>query len=102
MCTTGISYYVMTDPYIQEMVSRGKLDFLQQQVIMVLYTLQHEKRLHEFREMLPIYLGKDWVACERLLEALERVGIVKISDEGIELPHPIVIDDDADACTCAM
>jgi len=101
MCTTGISYYVMTDPYLHEIMTRRNLDFLHQQVIMVLYTLQHDKRLHEYRQMLPVYLGRDWTACEPLLDGLEAAGIINRSIDGIELPHQIFIQDDRDACACA-
>lgn len=100
MCTTGISFQVMSNPKIQEIVKREKLDYLHQQVIMVLYTLQHEKRLHDYRDMLPIYLGRDWEACEELLGVLESAGIVELSPECIELPVQINVDVDSDACIC--
>ena len=102
MCTTGVSYQVMTDPVIQDIVSRKELDFLHQQVIMVLYTLQHEKRLHDYRQMLPIYLGRDWDACERLLAVLESAGVVRRVGTDIELPYEVHIDDAGDACACGI
>lgn len=100
MCTTGISYQVMSDPNLQELVSRKKLDLVHQQLVMVLYTLEHEKRLHEYRQMLPIYRGKNWAECEQLLEVLETAGIVKRSAEGIELPLHIHVHEDVGACAC--
>ncbi len=102
MCTTGISYQVMSNPLIRDIVVRDNLDFLHQQVIMVLYTLQHEKRLDQYAQMLPLYLGKDMTACEQLLADLESAGVVRRSGGGIELLHEIHVDDDGDACACGM
>ncbi|MGB9617153.1 MAG: hypothetical protein ACP5M0_14020 [Desulfomonilaceae bacterium] len=102
MCTTGISFQVMTNPIIREIVVRANLDFVHQQVIMVLYTLQHEKRLDQYAQVLPLYLGKDWSACERLLADLEAAGVVRRSSGGVDLPYEIHVDDDGDACACGM
>lgn len=102
MCTTGISFQVMTNPIIRDIVVRANLDFVHQQVIMLLYTLQHEKRLDQYAQVLPLYLGKDWSACEQLLADLEAAGVVRRSNGGVELPYEIHVDEDGDACACGM
>jgi hypothetical protein len=100
MCTAGISFQVMSDPVLQEVVFKNGLDFLHQQVLMMLYTLDHEKRLPEYRQLLPVYLAKDWEACDELLNVLEIAGVVRRSERDIELVHKIEIVDAASDCAC--
>lgn len=100
MCTAGISFQVMSDPVLQEVVFNHGLDLLHQQVVMVLYTLDHEKRLTEYRRLLPVYLGKDWETCDQLLNVLETAGVVRRSNQDIELIHKIEFVDAASDCAC--
>lgn len=100
MCTDGISHLVFRDPTIQEMMSNPALDLIHKQVVMLLYSLDAEKRLDQFKEFLPTYLGKDWSECLLILEILSGAGFLKRTGEEIRLTYPIVADDGGFGCGC--
>ena len=54
---------------------------------MNLYSMDANNQLHEFKELLPLYLSKDWSACEEILDTLVQAGLLNWTDNGIEL-HP--------------
>jgi hypothetical protein len=100
MCTAAISHLVMSDAIIQEKMSDPLLDMIHKQVVMVLYSLDADKRLPEFREWLPIYLSREWSECAPILETIEAAGLIKRTQEGIALTHRIEVDGMDMACGC--
>jgi len=100
MCQAGISFQVMSDPYLQEVAVNHGFDFVHQQVMMILYTLDHERSLSEYRRLLPVYLGRDSEQCDQLLKVLEAAGVVRRTGNDIELIHKIEFAADASDCAC--
>jgi len=89
MCTEGVSFLAMNDESVQALLANPILDVIHKQVLLNLYSLDANNQLHEFRELLPLYLSKDWPACEDILDTLVQAGLLKRADNGIELTHPI-------------
>jgi hypothetical protein len=89
MCTEGVSFLAMNDEAVQALLTNPILDVIHKQVLLNLYSMDANNQLHEFKELLPIYLSKDWPACEGILDTLVQAGLLKRADNGIELIHPI-------------
>lgn len=102
MCTAAISHLVLSDATIQERMSNPILDMVHKQVVMVLYSLDADKRLQEYREWLPIYLSRDWSDCAALLQTIEAAGLITRAKEGIELTYKIEADNSDMACGCIV
>lgn len=100
MCTAAISHLVLSDEIIQEKMSNPLLDLIHKQVVMVLYSLDADKRLAEFREWLPMYLSRDWSECAPILDAIEAAGLITRTQDGICLTHRIQADDADMGCGC--
>lgn len=100
MCSDGISHRVMSDATIQEMMSNPIMDLVHKQVVMILYSLEADKRLHEYKQWLPIYLSQDWTECSAIIGTIERAGLLKRSGDSIALIHKIEADDSDVACAC--
>lgn len=99
MCTDGVSHLLFEDKTIMEKMSNPILDFVHKQVIMTLYTLNADKRLSDYKDMLPTYLSKDWAECETILKTIEQAGLVTLSPDGIRLIHEVESGDTA-SCGC--
>ena len=89
MCTEGVSYPAMNDETVQELLANPILDLIHKQVLMNLYSMEANNQLHEFKDVLPLYLSKDWSACEDILDTLVQAGLLKWTEEGIELTRTI-------------
>lgn len=99
MCTDGVSHLVMNDEKIQKLMSNPILDLVHKQVIMSLYSLEANHNLKDYRQMLPLYLGKDWAACDAILNTIEKAGLLMRTADGIALTHPVERDA-SPACRC--
>jgi hypothetical protein len=101
MCMDGVSLSLMNDETFREILADPALDFVHKQVLMTLYSLDHEKRLADYRKMLPIYLSSDWAKCEAILQTLEVAGLITRSHDGsLALTHPVHVDQPDAACGC--
>lgn len=89
MCTEGVSFSAMNDGAVQELLANPILDLIHKQVFMNLYAMDANNQLHEYQELLPLYLSKDWSACEDILDTLVQAGLLKWTEDGIELTRPI-------------
>jgi ABC-type metal ion transport system substrate-binding protein len=56
---------------------------------MALYSLDTGNRLQECREVLPVYLSKDWSECEKILKTIEEAGLITMTDGEVSLTHKI-------------
>ena len=99
MCTEGVSFSAMNDEAVQELLVNPILDFIHKQVLMNLYSMDASNQLNEFKELLPLYLSKDWSACEGILDTLAQAGLLKWTEDGIELTHRICRED-LTSCDC--
>jgi hypothetical protein len=89
MCTEGISHLVMNDETVQELLTNPILDLIHEQVLLNLYSMDANNQLHEYKELLPLYLSKDWSECEDILDTLVQAGLLNWTGNGIELTRPI-------------
>ncbi len=62
MCDVRVSFLAMNDEIVQELLANPILDLIHKQVLMNLYSMEAHNQLHEFKELLPLYLSKDWSA----------------------------------------
>ena len=99
MCTDGVSMLLFEHEAIAEKMSNPTLDFVHRQVIMTLYSLEAAKRLDEYRELLPMYLSKDWPECEAILKTIEQAGLLTLNPDGIELTYRVE-SDNTTSCGC--
>ncbi len=99
MCTDAITPVIFENRAIMEKMSNPILDFVHKQVVITLYSLEASRRLEEYREVLPMYLSKDWSECEAILRTLEQAGLVSLDSEGVALTHRVEIDNTS-SCGC--
>ncbi|MBI5250143.1 MAG: hypothetical protein HY912_11675 [Desulfomonile tiedjei] len=99
MCIDGVGHLVMNDENIQRLMSHPSLGIIHKQVVMSLYSLDANHELPEYKRMLPIYLGIDWEACQAIIDAIEKAGLVARTSDGIVLTHPVQLDA-SPACGC--
>jgi len=90
----------MDDETIREKIANPLMDIVHQQVVMVLYSLDANGQLNQYKEMLPLYLSEDWSKCEAILDVIEKAGLLVRTDQGLQLTHPVRIDTTAAACGC--
>ncbi|MFH0822379.1 MAG: hypothetical protein V2B18_06475 [Pseudomonadota bacterium] len=100
MCTEGVSHLLMDDARIGRALSDPGLDLVHKQVMMALYSLADGKRLDRYKEMLPIYLSLDWDECDVILDAIVQAGLLRRTEEGLELVYPITRDHTEHSCGC--
>ena len=100
MCIDGVGHLVMNDETLQRLMSNPILDLVHKQVLMALYSMDANNRLHECLDLLPVYLSAEREYCEKILETLEQTGLVERTHEGVVLTHPIKRDDLAHSCGC--
>jgi len=97
----GVSLSLMNDETFRKILADPALDFVHKQVLMTLYSLDHGKRLADYRQMLPIYLSTDWSKCEAILQTLEDAGLIAQSADGsVVLTHPVQAAHPDVACGC--
>jgi hypothetical protein len=89
MCTDGVSHLVMEDENIQRLMSNPMLDLIHKQVVLNLYALDATHNLDDYKQMLPLYLGIDWEACQAILDTIEKAGLMTRTSDGIALIHPV-------------
>ena len=99
MCTDGVSLIVMNDEDIQQLMSNPILDVIHKQVVMTLYSLDANDGLQDYKRMLPLYLGMDWDVCQKILDTIEKAGLLFRTSDGIALTHPVQRDTTS-ACGC--
>lgn len=99
MCTDSVSHLLFEHEAIREKMAHPLMDFVHQQVLMTLYSLDGGKKLQECRELLPVYLSKQWSECETILRTLERVGLIAMAGDTVELTYPIH-NDQPSLCGC--
>jgi hypothetical protein len=100
MCMEGMNSFSITDDAFQKLVSNPELDLVHKQVLMSLYSMAAIKCLHEYKELLPVYLSSDWSHCETILETLERAGLLSLTEHGIELTHKVDEKSVGASCGC--
>jgi predicted methyltransferase len=96
----GVCQSVMNDEAIQEKMANPILDIVHKQVVMVLYSLEANKQIDEYKELLPVYLSTDWSKCAAILDAIEQAGLLIRTDGGIQLTHQVEVDTSANSCAC--
>ena len=89
MCNEEVSFLAMNDDAVQVLLANPILDLVHKQVLLNLYSMDACNQLHEFKELLPLYLSKDWSACEDILGTLVQAGLLKWTEDGIELTRKI-------------
>jgi hypothetical protein len=99
MCTDGVSLIVMNDENIQQLMSNPILDVIHKQVVMTLYSLDASDGLEDYKRMLPLYLGMDWDVCQKILDTIEKAGLLSHTSDGIALTHRVERDTSS-ACGC--
>ncbi len=99
MCMDTVGHLVMQDETIQGLMSNPILDLVHKQVIMTLYSLEANHRLNECKEVLPIYLSRDWTQCCEILNTIQAAGLLVRTADEIYLTHPIKTDG-MNACGC--
>jgi len=82
------------------MMANPILDIIHKQVLMTLYSLEVSGRLNDYRELLPVYLGAKWPECKAILEAIEKAGLLKRTETGIELTYKLKSGHALDSCGC--
>ncbi|MFH0959170.1 MAG: hypothetical protein V1897_10750 [Pseudomonadota bacterium] len=100
MCTASVGNIIFKDETIQGLMARPGLDLIHKQVLMTLYALDFQKRLDEFKSVLPIYLSMDWKSCEKILIELESEGLITVKADSIVLNHPLNIEENETSCGC--
>ncbi len=100
MCVEGMNCFAMTDEAFQKVMSNPTLDLIHKQVLMTLYSMAVNKCLHEYKELLPVYLSADWSRCETILQTLEHAGLLTRTENGIELTYKVAEDKSAASCGC--
>lgn len=100
MCMDAISHMLMNDETIQNKLANPILDLIHKQVLMALYSMDAENRLHEYRQMLPVYLSTDWLNCERILDVLEEAGLLTRTSGKIDLTYRILTETGDSSCGC--
>ena len=100
MCVDGVGHLVMADERVQTLMADPRLDFVHQQVVMTLYALDAQGRLEDYREILPIYLSREWAECSEILDTIGSVGLLNHTQDGIELAYPITAEDSGHSCGC--
>lgn len=98
MCVEGMNCLAMTDEAFQKVMSDPALDLIHKQVLMTLYSMAVNKCLHEYKELLPVYLSAEWSRCETILETLERAGLLTRTQHGIELTYKVAENRSAASC----
>ena len=98
MCTEGVSFWAMNDDEVQALLANPILDLVHKQVLMNLYAMDAHNQLHEFKELLPLYLSKDWSECRDILDTLVQADLLKWTDNGIELTRSIPRQEQDQAC----
>jgi hypothetical protein len=99
MCTDGVSHLIFADEAIMQKMADPILDLVHKQVLMTLYSWDAADQLGEYRDLLPVYLSKDWPECEAILKTIEQAGLVTLTSNGIALAHPLPRTDEPE-CGC--
>ncbi|MGC8602444.1 MAG: hypothetical protein ACP5VS_02005 [Desulfomonilaceae bacterium] len=100
MCTASVSDIIMENEMIQGLMANPGLDLIHKQVLMTLYALDAQKRIEDYKSILPIYLSMDWDNCEQILQTLVSTGLITIDQESILMNYPIDIDSTRSSCGC--
>jgi hypothetical protein len=99
MCMESVSKLIMSDPEIQERMANPLLDPIHKQVLMNLYMLQSDKRLHFYETLMPLYLGPEKDRLNAILEDLQTAGLLKKNGKDIELVYHIETEEGS-SCGC--
>jgi hypothetical protein len=102
MCMDGVSLAVLNDERIQQAMSNPQLDFVHQQVLLMLYSMNAAGSLNEYQQVLPLYLSKDLSQCEEILKVLEQAGLISQNRGVIELTYEVQAPEADAACGCHM
>ena len=100
MCTVSVGNIIFKDETIQGLMARPSLDLIHKQVLMTLYALDSQKRLEEFKAVLPIYLSMEWENCEKILVELESEGLITVKTGSIVMNHPLNLEANETSCGC--
>jgi len=90
----------LNDQRIMKLLANPALDFVHHQVVMVLYSLEANHRLDDYREVLPPYLSLNQERCLALIDDLASAGLLTVGGDGIRLTHKIVADESQSGCAC--
>lgn len=100
MCMVTVGNVIFEDETIQRLMAKPSLGLIHKQVLMTLYALDSQKRLSEFRTVLPIYLSMDWDNCEQILKLLDSEDLITFNVETIVMNHPLNINPGETSCGC--
>jgi hypothetical protein len=100
MCSTGLSEWFFKDERIQEIMTHPSMDLVHKQVLFNLYALQADGHLDGYQDLLPVYLGKPWPECDRILDKIEEMGLIRRSGEGLFLIYEPERSAALSSCMC--
>jgi len=100
MCMDGVCHMLIENEKVRELMLNPGLDIVHKQVVMTLYALDAGGRLTDYREVLPVYLSRDWAQCSDILITIEEAGLLRFTPDGIALTHPIAPRDPTSSCAC--
>ncbi len=100
MCSTGPSQWFFKDERIQEIMADPAMDLVDKQVLFNLYSLHADGRLDGYKDLLPVYLGKTWSECDRILDKIEQVGLIRRSGDGLVLIYKPESQETSSSCMC--
>jgi hypothetical protein len=89
MCMESVSKLIMSDPEMQERMANPMLEAIHKQVLMNLYALQADRRLHFYGTLMPLYLGSDKDRLDAILEDLQTAGLLRKNGKNIELVYQV-------------
>ena len=99
MCTDAVSHLIFADEAIMQKMADPILDLVHKQVLMTLYAWDAADRLGEYKDLLPVYLSKDWSECEAILQTIEQAGLLSLTSNGVTLAHALP-KADVQGCGC--
>ncbi len=100
MCIEGGGRLLFSDAKLQELMADPRLELIHKQVLLQLYSMEAAGRLHEYREILPLYLSLEWPRCVEILAVLEDAGLVARNGNRIRMVHQIKSEDSPGSCGC--
>ncbi len=100
MCTASVAGLIFADEEIQRLLANPLLDMIHRQVVLTLYGLDLDHKLHEYESLLPVYLGVSPEECSAIIEKIVQAGLVAHSENGLVLTRPLDPDRMESSCHC--
>ncbi len=100
MCTVSAGNIIMENETIMDLMANSNLDLIHKQVLMTLYAFEAQKRLSDFRAILPVYLSMSWENCAEILKVLESEGLITLGQDTVIMNYPLNIEAADSSCGC--